>query len=148
MPPHKLPKIYLYQRQRRQGVDLAWLKRKIKEAVPLCLHAAKNDEAPLLSLMEIEATVISDDEIAQVHGEFMDDPTATDVITFHHGEILVSADTAARCGSEHGNSQSEELLLYLIHGLLHLGGWNDHEPEERNAMHALQDRIHVTVLGR
>lgn len=114
----------------------------------MCLNELKSGDVPLAILPELEATVISDEEIALVHAEFMDDPTPTDVITFHHGEILVSADTAALRGPEHGNSLDEELLLYLIHGLLHLAGWEDYDPMERQAMHEVQNRIHSAVLGR
>ncbi len=110
-------------------------------ALPSCLVAAKNSGAPLLSVSEIEITLVTDEIIGQVHADFLNDPTPTDVITFHHGEILVSLDTAARQATEHGESYEREVVLYMIHGLLHLGGWDDHEPSERDAMHRLQKSI-------
>ena len=85
--------------------------------------------------------MIYDAVIAGVHGEFMDDPTPTDVITFHHGEILVSLDTARREGPTHGNSAAEETLLYIIHGLLHLNGHTDLREPDRTAMHREQETI-------
>jgi probable rRNA maturation factor len=97
---------------------------------------------------EIEVSLVSDEAIARVHGEFMDDPTPTDVITFHHGEILVSVETARREGPGHGNTAEEETLLYIIHGLLHLNGYTDLREPDRSVMHRLQERILASVLKR
>ncbi|MDB6138955.1 MAG: ybeY [Verrucomicrobiaceae bacterium] len=135
------PQVTVYQRQRRHRADLKWLRKAIQLAVPRCLAHAKDDSAPLRTLPEIEASIVTDKTIGQVHADFLGDPSPTDVITFHHGEILVSADTAAREGPSHGLSFDEELLLYLIHGLMHLGGWDDHEAEEAAQMKALQEKV-------
>lgn len=142
-----MAKLSLYNRQKIHRPDLPWLRRILKAALPHCLAEAKSSESPLPELEEIEFTIISDDEIAVVHAEFLEDPTPTDVITFHHGEILVSADTALRQGAEHGQALNEELALYLIHGLMHLGGWDDHEPEEAAEMTRRQEAIHRRVLS-
>lgn len=142
-----MAKLSLYNRQKTHRPDLPWLRRILKAALPHCLAEAKSSESPLPELEEIEFTIISDDEIAVVHAEFLEDPTPTDVITFHHGEILVSADTALRQGAELGQALNEELALYLIHGLMHLGGWDDHEPEEAAEMTRRQEAIHRRVLS-
>jgi probable rRNA maturation factor len=133
--------LHLYNRQRRHRPSLPWLRKLLKAALPLCQEEAKSPETPLLQLDEIEFSIVSDAEIARVHAEFLDDPTSTDVITFHHGEIIVSADTALRQGSEHGQSLNHELGLYLIHGLMHLGGWDDHEPSEAAEMARRQEAV-------
>ena len=74
-------------------------------------------------------------------GEFMDDPSATDVITFQHGEAFISTDTAARCGAEVGHATEREVGLYLTHALLHLNGHEDADAGERETMRVLQERI-------
>jgi len=125
----------------RFPVDAAWLQALGERALPLCLAVPGAAENVLAELAEIEVTVVTDAEIAAVHGQFLDDPTATDVITFHHGEILISVETAAKQGPEHGLDWQHELALYLIHGLLHLAGWDDHEPSEAARMAAEQERI-------
>jgi probable rRNA maturation factor len=89
----------------------------------------------------VEVSIVSDKEIARVHGEFLDDPTPTDVITFHHGEILISADTADRQGREHAQPFDHEIALYLVHGLLHLAGWDDHEKKDAREMALRQSAI-------
>lgn len=131
----------LYNSQKLLHPHLPWLRKVIKTALPLCQQHAVTPEAPLLHLEEIEFTIISDSEIARIHGEFLDDPTPTDVITFHHGEILVSADTALRQGLEHGQSLNQELALYLIHGLMHLAGWDDHDAAEALEMASRQNEV-------
>lgn len=137
----KPPKLTVFNHQRTQKVTARWIQKIAKLALPDAIKAARENEAPLLSLGEIEVTVVSDEDIGRVHADFLDDPEPTDVITFHHGEILVSADTAARRGPEHGNDIDRELALYVIHGLLHLAGWNDEDPDEQTEMHALQEKI-------
>ncbi len=136
-----LPKLRIYNRQKVHALSLPWLRRIGKAALPACLAAAKSPEAPLVSLPEIEITIVDDADIARVHGDFLDDPTPTDVITFHHGEILISADTALRQGREHEQSLDHETALYLVHGLLHLAGWDDHEETEARDMARLQEGI-------
>ena len=131
----------LYNRQKQHRANLPWLRKVIKSALPLCQAKATCPEAPLMHLLEIEFSIVSDTEIARIHAEFLDDPSPTDVITFHHGEILVSADTALRQGCEHGQPLDLELALYLIHGLMHLAGWDDHEPDEAAKMAQLQNEV-------
>ncbi len=136
-----MPKLQIFNRQQTHRPDLPWLRRIARAALPACQAAAKSPDAPLLHLEEVEITLVSDADIARVHADFLDDPTPTDVITFHHGEILVSADTALRQGAEHHQPLNLELALYIIHGLMHLGGWDDHEPGEAAEMAARQTAI-------
>ncbi len=133
--------LHLYNHQRRQPSRLKLWRKVAKRALPHCLAAAKSSGAALLSLKEIEVSFVSDKAIARVHGEFLDDPTPTDVITFPHGEIIISLDTAQRQAVEHGESYEREVALYIIHGLLHLAGWDDHEESQRHEMHLRQLKI-------
>lgn len=142
------PEISLFANADCGDLSLSRLKEQIEKAFPDCLRAP-GPEAPLLDeLTAIEISLVSDEAIAEVHGEFMDDPSPTDVITFHHGEILASVDTARREGADHGNSTGEELLLYVIHGLLHLNGHTDASEPARATMHRVQEAIHRRVLDR
>ena len=142
-----LPTVRIYNRQKAHRPNLPRLRRIAKAALSPCLKVLTQPDAPLAQLTEVEITIVSDEEIARVHADFMDDPTATDVITFHHGEILVSADTALRQGAEHGQALDRELALYMIHGLLHLAGWDDHDPIEASQMAEHQFAILATVAA-
>lgn len=110
-------------------------------ALPIALQHPANGGGVLADLEEVEISIVSDEVIAQVHEDFMDIPGATDVITFAHGEIVVSAQTAREYGARYGNSFERELMLYIIHGLLHLAGHEDEDPEERAEMEKIQTRI-------
>jgi len=91
-------------------------------------------------------TIISDEAIAEVHEKFMHIPGATDVITFEHGEIVISVDTAKRYAREYKQPLARELLLYIIHGLLHLNGYDDRQPVDAARMKRVQTEILRTVL--
>ncbi|MEQ1840350.1 MAG: rRNA maturation RNase YbeY [Verrucomicrobiales bacterium] len=146
MTERALPGIEIYPHADCPDLSLAVLRKQTMEALPLCL-ACPGTEAPLLrDLDEVEINLTSDETIATVHGEFMDDPTPTDVITFHHGEIFVSVETAEREARTHGNSVAEEVLLYIIHGLLHLNGHTDLAELERDQMTREQERILRNIL--
>lgn len=108
--------------------------------MPRCLDASKPGGV-LAELDEIEVNLVDDATIARVHAEFLGDDSPTDVITFHHGEILLSVETACRQALELRTSKGKELALYLIHGLLHLAGYDDHEPDQRREMHKIQEII-------
>lgn len=91
--------------------------------------------------LEIDIVAVSTREMCRVHEEFMGDPTVTDVITFHHGEILICPAVAQAEAALHGHSYEQELLFYMIHGLLHLLGWDDRTTAQRRAMHRAQSRL-------
>lgn len=91
------------------------------------------------SLLEVEATFISDAAIGKVHAKFLGNPASTDVITFAHGEILISAETAALEAGLRGEPLGRELVRYLVHGLLHLNGHEDKDPADAAAMWTAQE---------
>ena len=96
----------------------------------------------------VEVAFVNDETIAQLHEQFMDIPGPTDVITFpmhdpedpHSslGEVVVSTDTAIRQAPEFGLDPVDESLLYVVHGVLHIAGYDDQEVEERDQMTARQ----------
>lgn len=98
----------------------------------------------------VSVTLIDDLNIGRVHLQFMDDPSPTDVITFPYGEegeILISVETAERQALEYGVSVERELVLYLIHGLLHLSGYEDGTEASRSEMAVLQESLVSEVFG-
>lgn len=96
---------------------------------------------------ELSLVFLTDAALAQLHADFMDDPSTTDVITFEGdataglaGEICVSADTARTYAREHGHDFPTELTLYLVHGWLHLTGYDDLQPAKKRRMRAAEAR--------
>lgn len=122
------------------GFEVEDLRRLVVAALPHCLAAALPGGV-LEGSPEVEVAIVDDPTIGRVHGEYLNDASVTDVITFDHGEILVSWDTARREAIERGLPELRELLLYVVHGLLHLAGHDDLEPVAREAMGRLQEEI-------
>jgi probable rRNA maturation factor len=90
---------------------------------------------------DLSAVFLDDSKIARIHGDFLGDPTPTDVITFpgdssmdFGGEIFVSAERAHTFAAENDLDFSRELTLYLVHGYLHLAGFDDLVPEKKQKM--------------
>lgn len=96
---------------------------------------------------ELSLAFLTDQALAALHGSFLDDPTTTDVITFEAqpgmgaaGEICVSADTARSFAKARKLDFSRELTLYLVHGWLHLAGYDDLQPAKKRRMRAAEAR--------
>jgi probable rRNA maturation factor len=96
---------------------------------------------------ELSVTFLTDPALAKLHADYLDDPATTDVITFegdetlgHAGDICVSADTAVSYSKKHDKVFAEELLRYVIHGWLHLAGYDDLQPRKKRRMRAAEDR--------
>jgi probable rRNA maturation factor len=96
---------------------------------------------------ELSIVFLTDDALAQLHADFMDDPTTTDVITFEGdpvsgtaGDICVSVDTASSYARKHRREFSTELMLYVVHGWLHLAGYDDLQPAKKRLMRRAESR--------
>lgn len=103
---------------------------------------------------ELSLAFLTDPALAKLHADFLNDPTITDVITFEGnpalgtaGEICVSADTAATYARENGHDFSRELTLYVVHGWLHLAGFDDLVPAKKRAMRRAEARA-MRILER
>lgn len=106
---------------------------------------------------EVSITFVDKQEISRLHLQFFNDPSPTDCITLPIddpneetpylvlGEIFVSTDAAIEYAEENGVSPYNELALYVIHGLLHLIGYNDLEEQEEKAMREAEKK-HLDLL--
>ena len=136
-----LLKTFLSHHARSVPYDRELLERLITAALPHCLALAKKNNAELAALSGVEISILGSRAMAKVHRDFLNIPGATDVITFPYGEILVSAHIAAALAPEFGHSITQELALYIIHGLLHLSGFDDLTPPDAEKMAATQQKI-------
>jgi len=134
--------------QERAAIPEGWLtalERAAQDAAAMALEHAVENDSPLALLGSIEVALVDDTMIDQVHRDFMNIEGATDVITFHHGEIVISAETAIRQAAEYHEPPAREILRYLVHGLLHLAGHDDHNDASRAKMEASQEAIVATL---
>ena len=123
-------------------------RRQVVKAVEMILGDAA------VARTVISVAVVDDPTIHQLNRQYLDHDYATDVLSFVlerdgdllEGEVIVSADTAASRAADFGWSAAEELLLYVIHGTLHLVGYDDGSPDERAIMRA-RERDCLKRLG-
>ena len=127
--------------------DRELLERLSSAAIPYCLALAKKNNAELAALSGVEISILGSRAMAKVHRDFLNILGATDVITFPYGEILVCAPVAAARAPEFGHSTTQELALYIIHGLLHLSGFDDLSGPDAKTMAATQQKILKLVLS-
>jgi len=92
-------------------VETAWLKRFSRIALVESLKHPAGVNTVLQGLENVEVAIVSDPVIAAVHERFMNIPGATDVITFDHGEILVSADTARLNALKYNKTLTHEIAF-------------------------------------
>lgn len=91
--------------------------------------------------LAVSLLITDDREIAALHGQFLGDPSPTDVISFlldDGAELVVSRETARRSARAHGHTIAAELALYIVHGILHTTGYDDVGARDRVRMRAAE----------
>jgi probable rRNA maturation factor len=102
----------------------------------------------------ISLAIVGDREIQELNRRFLLHDCPTDVLSFvfdrdkHYveGEVVASAETAVREARTYGWGWADELILYVIHGTLHLVGYDDHDPQARRRMRKQEAQI-LSELG-
>src|SRR5438309_6366006 len=104
---------------------------------------------------EISLAFVDNPTIHQLNKRYLQHDEPTDVLSFPlseansrrlAGELVVGAEVAQAQAEAHGHSVQAELALYVIHGLLHLCGYDDKEPAEAAAMRE-RERHYLRLLG-
>ena len=136
-----LPQIAVRNLQRTVPVSIADLEQFATKALRACLRLRRRKPTDLTRLCEIFVWLVSDRRIAALHQRFLNQTGPTDVLTFQHGEIFISVETARRHALTFGNSLARELRLYIVHGLLHLHGFDDRKRTDARKIERMQTRI-------
>jgi probable rRNA maturation factor len=136
-----LPRIAVRNLQRTVPVNVGDLENLAANALRACLRLRKRKPTDLTKLREIFVLLISDRRMASLHRQFLRQSGPTDVLTFQHGEIFISVETARRHARIFRNSLIGELCLYIVHGLLHLHGFDDRNRADARKMERMQKRI-------
>lgn len=134
-----MTELYLRNRQHSRKVDLK-LFRQI--AHHLLTHSLPSPSH------ELGVYLVEPEEIARLNETFLHHTGSTDVITFHYpdpcvlrGEIFISVADAISQARSFQTSWQSELARYLVHGLLHLHGFDDLTPPKRRIMKRHENRI-------
>lgn len=123
-------------------VDLAAIASRLA-AAPLALPPA---------LREVRLALLDDAAMASLHREHCGLDSTTDVLSYPDGEsagtagdVAIGVEVAAREASRLGRRLDEEVLLYAVHGLLHLGGERDDTAEAAARMRRRQDAVLAAI---
>lgn len=122
-----------------RSIDYGWLTDRLARALPLIGRPVRR----------IGVSIVNDDQMRRLHEQHCGVAQTTDVLTFDQADkdgpidadIAVCADVAERQSAEMNHRLERELLLYIVHGLLHCCGGDDHDAAAAAAMHAEEDRI-------
>ena len=123
-----------------------------REFVPFLskqLRAAHRILSPKLA--ELSVALVGDRRMSQLHQRFMGIAGPTDVLTFElehdergrvvGGEVVVCVPEARRQAGARGSDARFELLLYTLHGMLHLCGFDDRTDRGFRTMHRTEDEL-------
>ena len=143
----EFPRISVRNVQRKISVNVGKLEKFAGKAVQHCLQLPTGKRSNLRKSHELFVWLISDRRMAMLHRKFLGQLGPTDVLTFQHGEIFISVETARRNARAFGNSLARELKLYIVHALLHLHGFDDQTPSEAHKMKAAQEKILRSALS-
>ena len=125
----------------------------------IALRVLETENAPPC---EVSVTVTDDETVRGLNREYAGEDAFTDVLSFSQregeelvrppgsvaplGEVIIALPQAARQASERGRSMEEEVARLLIHGTLHLLGYDHAEPEEERRMRAREEEL-VEAVG-
>jgi len=137
----KTVKFQLQNRQRKVQINKRILHKFLSE---LSLMIESPPE-------EIGVILVSDKKIKSLNKRFLQKDSPTDTMSFsiskNYGEIIISAVTAEKNAKIYSNSPEEEILYLVIHGFLHLKGYNDYTKNDCLNMKRKQDAIFKKVRG-
>ena len=125
-------------------VDYTWLEDRSTAAL---YYLQKNNS-------EVSVRVVEDTEMENLHMQHSGAEGTTDVLTFDRGsteqsvnaDIAVCVDVAKHEAIKRGHSLQNELLLYIVHGILHCCGFDDHDKASHEIMHVEEDKI-LSAIG-
>ncbi len=130
---------------RQKDLQLRHERHKLEIIALLVLSSEKR------SCDEVAFHFVTAPVISKLHKEFFDDPTITDCISFpmdaeqqagycYLGDVFVCPKQAILYSTEAGLDPYREVTLYIVHGLLHLLGYDDINPVDRQKMRAKEQK--------
>jgi len=131
--------VTLTNRQRKQPVDLKELSAFLQRLPRL----------PAARVRRVHVALVSDRVIAALNRRHLGRCGATDVLAFRlsraSGELVISAETASRNAAAYGRPLMDELALLVVHGLLHLCGFDDSTGAKRRLMQRKQNTVMAAI---
>jgi probable rRNA maturation factor len=138
-----LPKIRIDNRNKTFRLDERFIRRLVLEVLGIIKRRGMGS---------LEVVFLSDKAIRPLNRKYRGKDRATDVLSFNiasgefgedgfFGEIFISTDTAVKNCAIYGTRLEEEIALYVIHGILHLFGYEDYTKDARARMSRKQEKV-------
>ena len=138
MPTRPEPEVRFRASVREKGVTLALARGLVTRAWEIYGGPAE---------AVVEVALLGGEEHAVLHERFLGDPAETDVMAFPYGdpdlfgEILVNREFARKEAKRRKISAADEIQLYIVHGALHLLGFDDSNPRVRKKMRDAEKKV-------
>lgn len=133
-------------------LDEPGLRRDHETLVSLAGFVLESEGAP--ETTELSVALVGGEEMAGLNEKYLGRPGPTDVLSFYMGErsedvfilgdVIVCPEEAAKRRESYGFGESDELLLVLTHGILHLMGYDDETEEDNRKMDERQRMLLAT----
>jgi len=102
-----------------------------------------------ISIDSVTINFLTENHIIPINNRYLGHNYSTDIITFNYsgenytldGEIFISLDDASFYAEKYGVKLNVEILRLIIHGFLHLIGYNDHSKEEKRKMKRFENKL-------
>jgi probable rRNA maturation factor len=139
----------LRSRQRARKISLRYLRKIVLNCLEELLHVKE---------FELGIKIVAAGEITRVNERYLQHAGATDVITFDyreapskgsiHGDIFVCIDEAIEQAKRFDTSWQSELVRYIVHGILHLMGYDDRTPRLQRKMKRVEENMVAQLTRR
>ena len=142
--------VFITNEQDKIEIPAGW-EEKINQVAAICLR-----EEQLPEDVEVDLLFVDNEAIREMNLEYRDKDSATDVLSFPMyepdeeiddeeevllGDIVISLERAQEQCEEYGHSLEREVMYLLVHGLLHLAGYDHIEEEDKKVMRAQEEKL-------
>ena len=145
-------KVYIQNNQKDLKIKALQVRHLVKEA--LCFENSKSNA--------VSVYFVTESAISKLHKDYFDDPSITDCISFPMddeseedasplrvlGEVFVCPSVAIKYAKENKGCAYQEVTLYIVHGLLHLLGYDDIETNDRKIMRMKEKKLMAHLKKR
>lgn len=125
--------------------------KKLIREILQCLRLSKQPSPPPEEWL-LGIVFLNDARIKALNQKYLKADRPTDVLAFNYGQntadLAISLESAKRNALFYKTSLKKELIRYIIHGILHLSGYDDRSPKEKKIMFQRQEEIFNKIAKR